>query len=125
MNAINNPQGPTRIAAPVMDAVQSASARTGVDFDYLVDVARVETMSVDAFLERWLAQRPNLPTDLWIETIPYKETREYVARVLAFSVLYDWRINGDAVPLGSRIALASGKDRRDVVCPVRTASTQP
>lgn len=43
MNAINNPQGPTRIAAPVMDAVQSASARTGIDFDYLVDVARVES----------------------------------------------------------------------------------
>lgn len=43
MNAINNPQGPTRIAAPVMDAVQNASARTGIDFDYLVDVARVES----------------------------------------------------------------------------------
>ncbi len=43
MNAINNPQGPTRIATPVMDAVQNASARTGIDFDYLVDVARVES----------------------------------------------------------------------------------
>ncbi|WP_428631787.1 transglycosylase SLT domain-containing protein [Sphingopyxis sp.] len=43
MNAINNPQAARRIAAPVMDAVQSASARTGVDFDYLVDVARVES----------------------------------------------------------------------------------
>ena len=43
MNAINNSQGPTRVAAPVMDAVQRASARTGIDFDYLVDVARVES----------------------------------------------------------------------------------
>ena len=43
MNAINNPQGTTRIAAPVMDAVQNASARSGIDFDYLVDVARVES----------------------------------------------------------------------------------
>ncbi len=43
MNAINNPQAANRIAAPVMDAVQTASARTGVDFDYLVDVARVES----------------------------------------------------------------------------------
>ena len=43
MNLINNPQGPSRIAAPVMDAVHSASARTGIDFDYLVDVARVES----------------------------------------------------------------------------------
>lgn len=43
MNAINNPQGSTRIAVPVMDAVQNASARSGIDFDYLVDVARVES----------------------------------------------------------------------------------
>lgn len=43
MNAVNNPLGSARIAAPVMDAVQSASARTGIDFDYLVDVARVES----------------------------------------------------------------------------------
>ncbi len=35
--------------------------------------------------------------DFWIETISYKETREYVARVLAFSVIYDWRLNGDAL----------------------------
>ncbi|PZQ24176.1 MAG: lytic transglycosylase [Sphingopyxis macrogoltabida] len=43
MNAINTPASPTRVAAPVLDAVQSASARTGIDFDYLVDVARVES----------------------------------------------------------------------------------
>lgn len=43
MNAINNPASATRIASPVMDAMQTASARTGIDFDYLVDVARVES----------------------------------------------------------------------------------
>ena len=43
MNAINNPQAARRVAAPVMDAMQNASVRTGVDFDYLVDVARVES----------------------------------------------------------------------------------
>src|SRR3546814_11134499 len=43
MNAINNPQGANRIAAPVLDAVQNASARSVIDFDYLFDVARVES----------------------------------------------------------------------------------
>lgn len=43
MNAINRPQDPARIAAPVLDAVQRAAARTGIDFDYLFDVARVES----------------------------------------------------------------------------------
>ncbi|ABF54609.1 transglycosylase SLT domain-containing protein [Sphingopyxis alaskensis] len=43
MNAINQPRPPARIAAPVLDAVQRAAARTGIDFDYLFDVARVES----------------------------------------------------------------------------------
>ncbi|NEL41894.1 MAG: lytic transglycosylase domain-containing protein, partial [Xanthomonas perforans] len=52
---------------------------------------------------RWQSQRPNFEPDFWIETISYKETREYVARVLAFSVIYDWRLNGDMLPLSDRL----------------------
>ena len=33
----------------------------------------------------------------------YKETREYIARVLAFSVIYDWRLKQPTVPLGQRL----------------------
>lgn len=43
MNPINPSLTPAARPVPVMDAVQNASARTGVDFDYLVDVARVES----------------------------------------------------------------------------------
>ena len=52
---------------------------------------------------RWLAARGNLEPDFFIETIPYKETREYVARVLAFSVIYDWRMNTTVIPLAPRL----------------------
>ncbi len=38
-------------------------------------------------LQRWQSQRPGMDPDFWIETISYKETRDYVARVLAVSVL--------------------------------------
>ena len=51
---------------------------------------------------RWLAQRPIQDVDLWIETIPYHETREYVARILAFGVIYDWRLHGTASPITAR-----------------------
>ncbi len=54
-------------------------------------------------VQRWLAQRSDRPADVFIETIPYHETREYVARVLAFSVIYDWRLHGKARPLSSRL----------------------
>ena len=52
---------------------------------------------------RWLAARGALDPDFFIETIPYKETREYVSRVLAFSVIYDWRMNGKVLALATRM----------------------
>lgn len=65
---------------------------------------------------RWQSQRPGMDPDFWIETISYKETRDYVARVLAFSVLYDWRLNGDAVALSDRMRGRNGK-RKQFRCP--------
>ena len=53
---------------------------------------------------RWKSQRPTLDIDAWIEAIPYKETREYVPRVLGFSVMYDWRMHGKMMRLSDRIA---------------------
>ncbi|HET7359418.1 MAG TPA: transglycosylase SLT domain-containing protein, partial [Rhodanobacteraceae bacterium] len=54
-------------------------------------------------VDQWLAARGELPPDLFIATIPFHETREYVARVLAFSVIYDWRLHGRAVPMTARM----------------------
>ena len=54
-------------------------------------------------VDQWVAARGTLAPDLFVATIPYKETREYVARVMAFSVIYDWRLNGNAVPLSARL----------------------
>ncbi len=55
-------------------------------------------------VDQWLAARGTLTPDLFVATIPFKETREYVARVMAFSVIYDWRLNGKAVPLTTRLS---------------------
>lgn len=40
---------------------------------------------------RWLQARGDLPLDMWIETIPFDETRNYVQNVLSFAVIYDRR----------------------------------
>ncbi|MFO3706424.1 transglycosylase SLT domain-containing protein [Xanthomonas codiaei] len=65
---------------------------------------------------RWQSQRPNFEPDFWIETISYKETRDYVARVLAFSVIYDWRLNGDMLPLSDRLMGKLVDKRQKPVC---------
>ncbi|MGH8217391.1 MAG: transglycosylase SLT domain-containing protein [Steroidobacteraceae bacterium] len=42
---------------------------------------------------RWLPSRP-VDTDIWIENIPYNETREYVEHVLWNSLLFSWLRTG-------------------------------
>ncbi|MGH8032772.1 MAG: transglycosylase SLT domain-containing protein, partial [Luteimonas sp.] len=70
---------------------------------------------------RWQSQRPGMDPAFWIETISYKETRDYVARVLAFSVLYDWRMNGDAASVTDRMTGRSGSARKRFTCPLAQA----
>ena len=50
-------------------------------------------------VKQWLSKnsRDSLPFDIWIETIPYHETRGYVQNVLAYSVIYGYRL-GDVKP---------------------------
>ncbi len=44
-------------------------------------------------VKRWLKQQGQaLPYDIWIETLPFYETRNYVQNVLAFSVIYGHRL---------------------------------
>jgi soluble lytic murein transglycosylase len=69
-------------------------------------------------LGRWQSQRPGMDPDFWIETISYKETREYVARVLAFSVIYDWRLDGDALRLSDRLEGRTNAPRKPFMCPL-------
>ena len=56
--------------------------------------------------------------DFWIEAISYKETRDYVARVLAFSAIYDWRLNGNALPLSERMRGNLQAPRKAFACPL-------
>jgi len=85
---------------------------------------------------RWLDARAAFDPDFFIETIPYKETREYVARVMAFSVIYDWRLNGKALSLSSRMPKVgqpyqvpdANTPRKAIACPkqaVETPETTP
>ena len=51
---------------------------------------------------RWLPDEA-LDADLWIETIPFNETRRYTERVLAYSVIYDERLGQKVTQLRKRM----------------------
>ncbi len=71
-------------------------------FDDQIILATAAYNAGPGAVERW-PRSDDLPIDLWIETITYKETREYVPRVLAFKVIYDWRADGIITRLSDRI----------------------
>ena len=39
-------------------------------------------------VRQWTRDQPALPSDIWIETIPFDETRNYVQSVLTYGVIY-------------------------------------
>ncbi|WP_232230559.1 transglycosylase SLT domain-containing protein [Alteromonas sp. RW2A1] len=43
----------------------------------------------------WLPENEALPVDIWIENIPYKETRAYVKAVMAYQHIYEQQLGGN------------------------------
>jgi len=54
-------------------------------------------------VDRWLKNRRTDDPAIWIETLPYFETRDYIPRVLAFSTIYDWRLGKPVSRVSSRM----------------------
>ncbi len=44
---------------------------------------------------KWLPSIESMPADIWIETIPFKETRKYVTSVLSYAIIYQQLILGN------------------------------
>ncbi len=54
-------------------------------------------------VKKWLPENTAMEADRWIETIPYKETREYVSNVLAYTVIYSNRLGHEEQRLDQRM----------------------
>lgn len=81
-------------------------------------------------VQRWLQELPGQDATIWIEVLPYYETRDYIPRVLAFSTIYNYllnrsqaevsvqRISGRMPPPDSSLAAAPKLAAAPVACPV-------
>lgn len=50
-------------------------------------------------VSKWLPGNRTVPADIWIETIPFKETRKYVASVLFYSIIYQHRLQSNTLKI--------------------------
>jgi soluble lytic murein transglycosylase len=46
-------------------------------------------------VDRWLPRSSGVDARIWIENIPFNETRKYVRRVLAAETIFHWRLTGE------------------------------
>lgn len=58
-------------------------------------------------VSKWLPKQGNkISPDVWVDTIPYKETREYVRAVMAYATIFDWKLNQSITPLRERMKIS-------------------
>jgi soluble lytic murein transglycosylase len=54
-------------------------------------------------VKTWLPKSGCVPADIWIDTIPFTETRRYVRRAAFYATVYQWRLNEKLKPLAVRL----------------------
>jgi len=54
-------------------------------------------------VKKWLHQLPGGDAAIWIELIPFYETRDYIPKVLSFATIYDWRMQQPVQRISSRL----------------------
>ena len=56
-------------------------------------------------VDKWLPATGNVDARVWIENIPFNETRGYVRRVLTADTIFHWRITGEMRRLSDELLL--------------------
>ncbi len=98
----------------------SAYLRTGLDrFAANPVLATAAYNAGVGRVRQWIPATGNaISAELWVENIPFKETRDYVRRVMAFTIIYQYRLGGEPVSL-SKLMLPIGEE------PVSTVNAEP
>lgn len=58
-------------------------------------------------VDAWLPQAGHVDPRIWIENIPFNETRGYVKRVLAADTIFHWRMTGEVRRLSDEMLVVS------------------
>lgn len=102
-------QAPWRNARQLLDI--ETNIRFGISylsrslhrFDQNTTLATAAYNAGDQRVKSWLPDDDRMAADLWVELVPFTETRNYLKNVLAFSVIYDRRLQRSIKPLKHRM----------------------
>lgn len=54
-------------------------------------------------VKKWLPRENTMPADIWVDSIPFNETRNYVKNVMGFTAIYERRLELAPTPLKARM----------------------
>jgi len=54
-------------------------------------------------VNKWLPEKGVIPSDLWTETFPVSETRHYIQNIMAYTAIYEQRMDRKPTPLTERM----------------------
>ena len=63
-------------------------------------------------VDRWLPSTGNQDARVWIENIPFNETRQYVKRVMAAETIFHWRMTGETRRMSDELLLIDAEPSR-------------
>ena len=63
-------------------------------------------------VSKWLPEN-DMTADIWIDAIPYTETRRYVRAVLAYTAIYEWQLTGEAARLSDKLTVVLAETDED------------
>ncbi|MDH3315751.1 MAG: lytic transglycosylase domain-containing protein [Gammaproteobacteria bacterium] len=114
----------TDLFNPAVNIMLGAARLTDLmeEFDGQLPVALAGYNAGENAARRWLPNRV-IDSDIWIENIPYNETRAYVRRVMWHSLVFKWLETG--CPQNSRPWLTKVSPQERVFRPERVAASTP
>ena len=72
-------------------------------FDNNVALAAAAYNAGPSNVRRWLPRESTMSADLWVETVPFTETRNYVQAVLAYATVFDRSFGTTSTSMSSRM----------------------
>ncbi|MCU0970770.1 MAG: transglycosylase SLT domain-containing protein [Gammaproteobacteria bacterium] len=54
-------------------------------------------------VRQWMPSHRNIDADVWVELVPFRETQDYLRKVLSYAVFYEHRLGRTPAPMSERM----------------------
>ena len=72
-------------------------------FDHNPVLALAAYNAGEARVKRWIPKKQQVDADIWAETIPFHETRNYIQNIMVFTPIYEQHMGRPLTPLAQRM----------------------